>query len=157
MYEINKYSPCKKALIFRAKFKTFQEAWQACPRGDWMLWIADKVGVDKKLLTLAKGMCAGTVRHLMKDERSLKAVDTAIAYGRGKATKEQLDAAADAADAAAYDADAYDAAAYAATDAYDAADVYAATDAARVKNQKQTADICRDILTVEIMKLINLN
>ena len=41
-------------------------------------------------LTLAKGHCANTVRHLMKDQRSIDAVDAAIAFGEGKITKEEL-------------------------------------------------------------------
>ena len=194
--------------------KTLREAWETCPRGDWMLWLAARLKVDHRKLTLAKGLCANTVRHLMKDERSLKAVDVAIAYGRGNATAEELyaaaasaydaaaasaydayaaadaayaaaaadaaaddaaaaatdaaadadaDAAADAAAAYAADADAADAdaataaadAAYAAYAAYATAAATAAADAAyaaRTKNQKQTADICRKILTDQIEK-----
>jgi len=154
--------------------KTLREAWETCPRGDWMLWLAARLKVDHRKLTLAKGLCANTVRHLMKDERSLKAVDVAIAYGRGNATAEELYAAAasaydayaaaDAAYAAAADA-AADAAAAAATAAAADADADAAADAdadaaadaaaayaARTKNQKQTADICRKILTDQIEK-----
>jgi len=53
------------------------------------LWLHQRTNKeDLKVRTLAKGHCANTVRHLMKDERSLKAVDTAIAYGEGRITKE---------------------------------------------------------------------
>ena len=143
--ELDKYAPCKDALKFRRQHKTFEEAWQNCPRGDWMLWIAQKVGVNIRTLTLAKGYCAKTVIHLMKDERSVNAVKTSIRFGRYLATKEELYAASDAADDA-YDAayavyDAASAAVYAASDAsaasaasyaavYDADDAYAASAAA---------------------------
>ncbi len=74
-------------------------------------------------------------------------------YADAAATNTAADAAAyaaaDAADAAYAAADA---AAYAAADAADAA--YAAADAARLKNQKQTADICRKYLTKEIYNKI---
>lgn len=80
---------------------TIEEVVATCHRGDWILWLAEKVGVDKRLLVLAGGMCANTVRHLMRDERSLKAVDVAIAYGRGEVGEEELDAAWAAAEAAA--------------------------------------------------------
>jgi hypothetical protein len=184
-FEIEIYSPCREAVEYRKGFDTFRQAWDACPRGDWMLWLASAVRVNKRLLTLAKGRCAETVKHLMQDERSVRAVETAIAYGLGEATDEQLataaDAAADAAVAEYYAACAAEyAAEYAAVAAYSAADVavyayaYAAADAAayadaaatyaaysavaasaaRTKNQMQTANICRELLTEEVMKLI---
>jgi hypothetical protein len=119
-----------------------EEIVTTCHRGDWLLWLAQKVNIPLKELTLAKGYCAKTVIHLMKDERSIKAVEAAIAFGEGNITRGELDAdavaayaadaaaAAYAADAAAYAADAADAAAYAA-DAADAADAAAyAADAA---------------------------
>ena len=114
-----------------------------CHRGDWLLWLAKRVDVDNRKMSLAKGLCANTVRHLMKDERSIAVVDAAIAYGNHEITIEQLcdavyaaahvvaaDAAAAAADAAADAAHAaYTRAAHAvAADAADAAD--AAADAA---------------------------
>ena len=93
--------------------KTIEEIWATCHRGDWMLWLARKLDIDKRVVTLAKGHCANTVRHLMKDERSIDAVDMAIKYGEGNATDTEL--------AAAY------AAAYAATDADAAAKINLAT------------------------------
>ena len=141
--EIENYHACLAAVEYRKQFDTFEQAWNACERGDWMLWIAAKVGVDKRILTLAKGLCAETVIHLMKDERSIKAVKTAIAYGKGEATDEELPAAAADADAAAYYA----------THADAAADAYYA--AARKENRLKTATICREVLTEKVLKLIS--
>ena len=169
--ELDKYAPCKDALKFRRQHKTFEEAWQNCPRGDWMLWIAQKVGVNIRTLTLAKGYCAKTVIHLMKDERSVNAVKTSIRFGRYLATKEELYAASDAADDA-YDAayavyaasaasDAASAAVYAASDASAAsAASYAASDASdayAARNRLKTADICRKYLTKDVLRLIKKN
>ena len=170
--EIEKYHPCSEALRFRMQYQTFKEAWQACPRGDWMLWIAQKVGVDLRTLTRAKALCALTVRHLMKDERSVRACEVALKFADGEATREELDAAYADAAAAAYAADDAYAAAYAATDAaYAAADAayaaaaaaYAADDAddaddadARIKSQQQTAEICREHLTSAVLEKLNL-
>jgi len=138
-FNISQFSPCKDGKEFYLKFDTFEDAWNNCQRGDWMLWIAKKLKVDLRLLTLAKGHCSATVLHLMKDERSKKAVEVAIAFGEGKATHEQLTSAyAAAADDAA-------AAAYAAAYAAYAADA----------NRKQTSDICRQFLTEEVFKIIN--
>ena len=110
--------------------KTAKEAWEQCERGDWLLWWAQKEGQEIRSLTLAKARCAKLVIHLMKDKRSIDAVNVAERFGLGEANEQELntaayaayaaaDAAADAADAAA--AAAADAAAYAANAAADAA------------------------------------
>lgn len=130
-----KLNACHDAREWAAD-KTIEEIWATCYRGDWMLWLASKLNIDKRVLTLAKGHCANTVRHLMKDERSIAAVDMAIKYGEGNATDSEL--AAYAADAA----DADDAAAYAA---------YAAADAALKKSQQSTAEICRKYIPLELI------
>jgi hypothetical protein len=157
-----KLNACKEAIEW-AGDRTIEEIVKDCDRGDWLLWLAKKIGIKLQPLTLAKGHCANTVRHLMKNERSIKAVDMAIAFGEGKATMKELNnAAAGAADAAAeaaedyYAAGAADAAAEAAEDYYAAdaaarASFYAAYDsyaaaaaeAAKKQNQKETAEICR--------------
>jgi hypothetical protein len=110
--------------------KPIEQVVAECHRGDWLLWLAKKCGVELQPLTLAKGHCANTVRHLMTDERSLKAVDVAIAFGEGKATREELDTAA---------ADAY----------------AAAADAAYAFNQQETADICRKYIGELIIQKVN--
>ena len=157
--------------------KSIEEVVDKCHRGDWLLWLANRVKVNDRKLTLAKGYCANTVIHLMTSSKSRKAVKTAIRYGRYKASKEDLIAAHNA--AAAYDAAAaaYDAAA-AAYDAYDAAyAAYAAArysaaaaadvDAARYSaaaaaayaekhNQMSTADICRKYIGKEIIRAVNI-
>lgn len=147
--------------------RTFEQAYNDCERGDWLIWLYAKtadltIDANHRLLTLAKALCVNTVRHLMKDERSTKAVDVAIAYGEGGATKEELaaayaaaaDAYADAdayAAAAAYAADAYADAAYAAYAAATAAYVAAAyvAGAVRKESQKLTADIVRKTITID--------
>lgn len=92
-------------------------------RGDWILWLNRKSkNYNLQTLTLAKAHCANTVRHLMKDKRSTDAVDVAIRFGEGNATRDELNAAADAA----------------------AAD----RSEARKKNQQLTADICRKYLLI---------
>ena len=142
-----------------AEDKTIEQVVEQCHRGDWLLWLASRVNIGLQPLTLAKGHCANTVRHLMKDKRSIKAVDTAIAFGEGKATREDLDAAtADAADAVTA-ADAADAVAAVAADfAYAAA---AAAAAARKENELLTANICRkyigDLIIDKVNELLNTN
>lgn len=147
---------CKDALEWAAG-KTWKEVYETCHRGDWLLWLFKRSNPDDfQRLTLAKGHCAATVLHLMKDERSINAVKVAIAFGEGKATRKELDSAYAAACAASYTAStafaiaAYAAAAYAA----DAA-AYAAYAAARTKNQQEIADICRKYLPFDIWNISN--
>lgn len=99
-YEISKFNPCDAAIEFRSQYKTFEDAWMNCPRGDWMLWIAGKLEVDLRVLTKAKALCALTVKHLMKDERSIRACEVALRFADGQASREELDDAVDDARAA---------------------------------------------------------
>ena len=139
---------------------TFKEFYETCERGDWMLWLFKKSNPDSlRELTLAKGHCANTIRHLMKDERALAAVDAAIAFGEGKINRDELDKAA-AASAASYAAYAAYAASYAATaasaasyDDYAAGDDYSAADAARKQSELETSNICKEYLPIEIWRL----
>lgn len=177
MYNIEKYKPCGDGLEYYNSQPDFETAWNNCSRGDWMLWAAKKLDVNKKLISKAKGLCAQTVLHLVTDNRCKKAVQAAIDYADGKITDDQLETAADAAHAAdaAYTAAATYAAAYAAAAAYvAAAAAYAAgaaaaaahaaayaaytigTDAyaASKSNQMLTANICRDILTEAVFNKV---
>ena len=169
---LEKNNACKGGYLF-AKDLTLKDFLTTCPRGDWILWLFVKSNPDSlKELTLAKGHCANTVRHLMEDERSLRAVDVAIAFGEGKATKKELDsasaasaaasdaafAASDTADAAAYAADAANAASAAsaaASDAASAADAASgdSTSPTYEQNQMETADICRKYLPLQIWNI----
>ena len=164
--KLEKIDACQEAINW-VKTKGFKKSRETCERGDWMLWYVfrhkKQLGLeDMRLITLAKAKCAGLVKHLMKDKRSLNALKVAERFGVNQATKEDLSAAADAAAVAAVAADpnayAYAAAAYAAayaayTDATYAAvaaayaayaaDAYA--DAARKETLSKCADICREV------------
>jgi len=157
-----KLNACKEAREW-ASDMFIEEIVKKCHRGDWLLWIALRVNVDKRKLTLAKAYCANTVRHLMKDERSINAIDVAIRYGNGQATDEELNTAAYAAYAYAAYADAAAADdAYAAYAAYAAAAYAAYADAAddaaadaRNKVRMETADIFRQYIGNEIIQKVN--
>ena len=147
---LREINACEEACIW-AGDKTPQEAWDTCPRGDWMLtYYSRKYPENKRQLTLAKGHCANTVRHLMTDPRNLAAVDAAIAYGNGECSDEDLRSATYAAATSNVDYTDADAAAYAAVyiDAHAAyaADGYDHNDTDKSKNQLETANICRKYL-----------
>jgi len=80
---------CPKAKKW-AQGKTIEQAIDQCHRGDWLLWLAEKLKVDKRLLAGTAGHCANTVRHLMKNEISERCVDFCILYSNGEATDKQL-------------------------------------------------------------------
>ena len=132
MKKLEDYNPRREALVFYRTQKNFKEAWKNCPRGDWMLWIADNLKLDKKLLILTSVKCARTAQHLMKDKRSTDALDVFEAYCNGTATIEEFNKAGAYADAASY----------------------AAAAAARTDSRLKTANICRELLTKEVLKRI---
>ena len=159
MYRLDKdyWGACNKALKWIAEnnIKTLEEAWEKCKRGDWMMWLYVHLHPDHiKERVLVAGLCVNTVRHLMKDIRSITAVDSAIAFGKGEISKHELKiAAADAsyadteytiyytafAAAASYrDSDYAVDASYVAF-SYDDSDL-------RKENQLKTAEICRKYL-----------
>ena len=135
---------CSTAIEFAETQYSFEDAIKNCPRGEWLLWLAQKMNCDLRLLTLAKGKCAETVIHLMKDERSINAVKVAIDFGEGKSTLEELKAYAYASAASAAAAAAF-AVAYAFADSADSAD-------AKEKNRLKTAEICRDSLSTFLIE-----
>ena len=124
--QLKKFNACTEGYEW-AKGKTLMEAWSTCERGDWMLWYAAKINIDRKLLVKAACACVRLSLRFVPsgEERPRIAIETAEASAEGKASIEDVKHAAYAAyavDAAAY------AAAYAAGAAADAA--YAAYAAA---------------------------
>ena len=110
-------------------------AWTECPRGDWLLWLAAKVGIDRRRLVMTA--CA-TAREAMQfvpagEDRPRIAIETAEAWCRGEATIEQVREARRNA------ADAY--AAYA-----------AATAAALSAMRQKTAEIVRGLIALDEVK-----
>ena len=104
-FDISKFNPCDEGKNFYNAHDDFKTAWETCPRGDWMLWISTKLNVNIHKLFTAKYLCANTVKHLMKDERSLKALEASKLFGQKKIGKAKLKQAADAAADAAAAAD----------------------------------------------------
>jgi len=123
---------CREAIEWVGD-RSLERAWTECERADWMLWAAIKVGIDRKVLVLAACDCAETaLKHVPKGEdRPERAIATARAWARGKASMGDVCAAADdAAYAYAYASAAYAASAAAAADAAADDAAYAAAHAA---------------------------
>lgn len=79
--------------------KTLAAAWKTCPRGDWMIWLSAKAGVDRRLIVEAACRCAESALGLVSegDERPINAIATARRWICGEATLDEVRIAADAA------------------------------------------------------------
>ena len=124
--------------------KTMEELWKRDDiRPDWRIWIATRPGVmDGRDLRLWACWCVRQVWSLLTDGRSRNAVEVAERYAVGKATNEELAAAAAAAWEAAWTAAAAAAAwtaaaAEAAAEAAEEAAAWAATAAEEVEAATQ--------------------
>jgi len=97
-----KLGACSDARHWTAD-KPIKEAWETCERADWMLWLCERMEVDRKILVMAACACARTSLKYVKngEDRPRVAIETAEAWCRGKATIREVRSAADAAAAAA--------------------------------------------------------
>ena len=149
---------CDEAVDWCEQFDSLDEAWQACERGDWMLWLLGMLsgppgsGSRKKLVLVVCQCARLALPYVKKGEmRPLKAIETAEAWARGDegiTLQDVRDAAARAASAASAAARvAY--ATYAADAAARASDAAArASDAAYVDTLRECADIVREYYPV---------
>ena len=90
---------CEEARLW-ASDRTIEEVLRDSWRGDWLLWLAKKLDLPLNKLTLAKARCAKTVIHLMKDQRSIDAVNIAEKFGLDECSLEELNAITSASAAA---------------------------------------------------------
>jgi hypothetical protein len=114
---------CKEAVEWVGD-RDLTTAWEECVRGDWMLWLAARLKVGRKLVALAACDCAEpSLKFLREDEgRPAAALGCVRAWCVGEATLTEVKVAASEAADASYTADtsadaagaAYAAAAYAA-------------------------------------------
>jgi hypothetical protein len=77
--------------------RTLAELWAECPRGDWMLHLAARAGVDRRHVVLAAcDVSALALAHVPAgEERPRRAIEVARRWARGEATAEEVRAAAD--------------------------------------------------------------
>lgn len=113
---------CSRAIGFARGYNTLQEAWDACDRPGWLLWLLTKqasgIGsASRKAVAYAAAQCARAGLKFTEDPRVLACIYTTEGYIRGENKLEDvIEAAGSAANAyaAAYGSDAAYAAAYAA-------------------------------------------
>lgn len=145
---LTKMGACGEALDWVAD-RDLKTAWAECERGDWMLWLAGGLGIDRKLLVQAACDCAETALKFVPEgeDRPRIVIETARAWCRGEATLDEVLEAADAVYAA-YAAGASNAARAAAYAAADAA--YA--DYADYAAHKEHADLVRQRIPFEVIE-----
>ena len=141
--ELKKINACEDAVKW-VDGRSMRRAYRECKRADWLLWyFAKQIGQPgwpaRQEIVLAACDCAELTlprleKTYPKDKRPRVAIETARKWAAGKATLEEVRAAADAAHAAAYDAAA---AAY----AY-AADAAAASYAAAAARSNAHLNMC---------------
>ena len=139
---LKRKSACQDAVDWIGK-RAPKQAWDTCSRGDWMLWLAGRIGIDRKLLVLAACDCAEPALKFVRkgEDRPAQAIRTARLWCGGKATLKEVRADADAAVNAAV----YAAAAYAAVDA-------AAYAADRNKSLQHSANLVRKRIPWTVIK-----
>ena len=81
------------------KDRDLERAWEECKRGDWLLWFAAKVGIDRKVIVRTACACAREALRFVPDGeiRPKTAIETAERWCNGEATIEQVRTASAAA------------------------------------------------------------
>ena len=99
--KLKELDACDDAIEWAKDYDNLQQAWDNCQRGDWMIWLINKMewSNDKDLRLMAVAF-ARQVQHLMNDQRSINALDVAQRYANGETTVDELKAAWAAARAA---------------------------------------------------------
>jgi len=104
--DVNKWNPCYDPIKYLEPGKKYTVLSilddRRIPFADRLWCICRDDLLSDKLMRLFAVRCARQVQHLMKDERSINALDVAERFAHGEATKEELDAAKDAAKDAAW-------------------------------------------------------
>ena len=153
--QLKKLEACNSAIEWVGN-KTTKQAWDACEKGSWMLWLISKTNpkvslpMRKKLVLCACDIAETSLKHVKAGEtRPAEAIRLARAWANGeKVTQQEVETAAYAANAAysAYAANAANAAAnaaYAAANAANAAYSANAANAAYAAANAAYAEIVR--------------
>lgn len=132
------------------------QAWRACERGDWLLWLCGRLDIERKLLVRAAVSCAWpALKHVLPGEdRPRIALETALSWCDGGASLDEVRATATATAAAVYAAAIAAIAATAATAAAAAAyaDAYADADAARSASYAESARRVREVIPWRVVR-----
>ena len=129
---LEEMNACGDAIDYAKTKESLEQAWLECERGDWLLWFAARLEVDRKLLVSAVCDCAElAIKHVKDGEkRPAEAIRITRLWIKGQATLEEVRIAAHAANAA-----------------YTAACAAANVTEAHKEAQKRTSEIVRKYIT----------
>ena len=107
--KLKELGACLEAVNWTGSQIDDASAWNACERGDWMLWLLGKLsgpawGERRKLLVLAACECARLALPYTHGKQIETYIETVEAWTRGEVTQTQVRNAYDAAAAAATNA-----------------------------------------------------
>jgi hypothetical protein len=86
--------PCAEAVKWAENYNTLQAAWDACPRGDWMGWMLDRLSaVDQKKKIKLCYMNARLALPYTTDPHARHAIEVIEAWDKGEATEKDVKAA----------------------------------------------------------------
>lgn len=103
--KLSKLRACGHAIRFAQNFDSIEETLRNCNEGEYIFWLAGRIGVNKYKLIFAQSLCAEMIIRLMKDKRSKKAIRIAKEYGRGEISEKKLKKVAKSASKAAINVD----------------------------------------------------
>lgn len=103
---LKKLGASEEALKWASHHDNPLEAWNTCPRGDWLLCLAVKLGVEHRVVVLAACTCARLALPFSQDERPLRAMLLTEQWilGASDVTGQDVEDAAKECDEAAFDA-----------------------------------------------------
>jgi len=126
---LTKQGACPEAIAWIGRRRSAKAAWDACERGDWLLWLVARLDVKREIVVFAACQCARLALKYTKDPCVLECIEITEAWTRGERMIEDVHKTLHAAAYAAYAA-ATAATATAADAAYAAATATAAYAAA---------------------------
>ena len=80
---LRRLGACNDAVEWLKDYNNPVVAWLHCPRGDWLLWLAAHLGVDREALVRGACACARLVLKYTEDERPRLAIQMAEQWAGG--------------------------------------------------------------------------
>ena len=82
---LKKIRACNVAVPWARQYSTLKECWDNCERGDHLLWFAERIGIDHKILVLSSCDCAErALRFVAEGEDCPRiAIETAQKWANG--------------------------------------------------------------------------
>jgi len=82
---LEKMGACNVAVPWARQYSTLKKCWDNCERGDHLLWFAERIGIDHKILALSSCDCAERALRFVAEgeDRPRIAIETAQKWANG--------------------------------------------------------------------------